>query len=90
VLNEVKRINRERCASYLGTILLFNHILLLLIASTANAVDMAALDVGMISGEAWKLEGVNVAVIDLNQKKPQFTMSATKLTSNFIVNEGQH
>ncbi len=44
------------------------------------AVDMGALDVGSIAGEGWKLEGVKFAVIDLNQKKPQFLLSATKLT----------
>ncbi|ESS71807.1 hypothetical protein MGMO_88c00180 [Methyloglobulus morosus KoM1] len=44
------------------------------------AVDTGVLDVGAIAGEGWKLEGVNVAVIGLNQKKPQFLLSATKLT----------
>jgi len=44
------------------------------------AVDTGALDVGAIKGEGWKLESVKFAVIDLNKKKPQFNMSATKLT----------
>lgn len=38
------------------------------------------LDVGTLTGKGLKLEGVKLAVIDLNQKKPQFIMSATKLT----------
>ena len=51
-----------------------------LIANAVYAVDIANLNVGSIAGRGWKLEGVALAVIDLNQKKPQFTLSATKLT----------
>ncbi|NOU23670.1 MAG: C4-dicarboxylate ABC transporter [Methyloglobulus sp.] len=45
-----------------------------------TAVDKGTLDVSAITGKDWKLEGVTLAVIDLNQKKPQFLLSATKLT----------
>jgi hypothetical protein len=51
-----------------------------LIAMPIAAIDTALLDAGSIAGKGWKLEGVTLAVIDLNQKKPQFKMSATKLT----------
>jgi hypothetical protein len=44
------------------------------------AIDTGVLDVGTITGEGWKLEGVKFALIDLNQKKPQFRMSASNLT----------
>jgi hypothetical protein len=62
---------------------IINHslfIALCLIAMPIRAVDTGVLDVGAIAGEGWKLEGVNVAVIGLNQKKPQFLLYATKLT----------
>ncbi|MEQ1486170.1 C4-dicarboxylate ABC transporter [Methyloglobulus sp.] len=51
-----------------------------LIANAVYAIDTAILDAGSITGKDWKLEGVALAVIDLNQKKPQFKLSATKLT----------
>jgi hypothetical protein len=63
-----------------GRILLYFYIFLLFIVNTVNAVDMATFDIGSVNGKGWKLEGVKFAVIDLNQKKPQFKMSATKLT----------
>ncbi|MEQ1543422.1 C4-dicarboxylate ABC transporter [Methyloglobulus sp.] len=50
------------------------------IANAVYAIDTAKLDAGSIAGKDWKLEGVTLALIDLNQKKPQFKMSATKLT----------
>jgi hypothetical protein len=55
-------------------------IALCLIAMPILAIDTGTLDVGAITGEGWKLEGVNVEAIGLNQKKPQFSLSATKLT----------
>jgi hypothetical protein len=55
-------------------------IVLSLVAMPTKAVDTGVLDVDSITGEGWKLEGVKFALIDLNQKKPQFKMSATKLT----------
>lgn len=51
-----------------------------LMANAVYAIDTAKLDVDSIENKNWKLEGVALAVIDLNQKKPQFLMSATKLT----------
>jgi hypothetical protein len=44
------------------------------------AIDTGVLDLAAITGAGWKLEGVKLAVIDLNQKKPQFKMSASKLS----------
>ena len=44
-----------------------------------KAVDVGTLQASSITGKGWKLEGVNVAVNGLNQQKPQFNMSATKL-----------
>ena len=61
-------------------IYLLNYLLLFLIANIANAVELATLDVGIITGRDWKLEGVKLELGDLNQPKPQFRMSATKLT----------
>jgi hypothetical protein len=55
-------------------------IALCLIAMPVAAIDTGALDVGAITGKGWKLEGVTLALIDLNQKKPQFRMSASNLT----------
>lgn len=55
-------------------------IALWLIVHAVYAIDTAELDAGSIAGKDWKLEGVTLAFIDLNQKKPQFRMSATKLT----------
>lgn len=49
-------------------------------ATPVNALDAALLDVGSIAGKGWKLEGVTLAVSDLNQKKTQLSLSATKLT----------
>ncbi len=51
-----------------------------LMAKAVYALDAASLTVGSISSKDWKLEGMTLAVIDLNKKKPQFKMSATKLT----------
>jgi hypothetical protein len=47
--------------------------------NTAYAVDTTVLDVGTIAGKGWKLEGVKLAITKLNQKQPQFKLSATKL-----------
>jgi hypothetical protein len=55
-------------------------IALSLIANGVYAIDAAKLDIGSIKSKDWKLEGVALAVIDLNQKKAQFKMSASKLT----------
>ena len=55
-------------------------IALWLITNAVYAIDKAELDVGSIKSKDWKLEGVALAVIDLNQKKPQFKLSATKIT----------
>jgi hypothetical protein len=46
----------------------------------ANAVDTSTLDAGSVHGKGWKLEGISLGFVNLNQKKPQFRMSATKLT----------
>ncbi len=51
-----------------------------LMATPVNALDAAALDIGSMAGKGWKLEGVTLAVSDLNQKKTQLSLSATKLT----------
>jgi hypothetical protein len=59
---------------------LYIFIALWLITNAVSAVDIANLNVGSITSKDWKLEGVALAVIDLNQKKPQFKLSATKLT----------
>jgi hypothetical protein len=110
MLNKVKRINRGRCALYLGTsyysaikllskplnksdlilkepqvicnpiIKLSVFIALWLMANAVYAIGTATLDAGSIVGEGWKLEGIKFAVIDLNQKNPQFRLTATKLT----------
>ena len=50
------------------------------IANNAYASDTATIDAGIIAGEDWKMEGVSLTVIELNQKKPRFKLSATKLT----------
>ena len=55
-------------------------ITLCLMALPVKAVDTGALDVAVISGEGWRLEGVKLALINLKQKKPQFKMSATTLS----------
>ena len=46
----------------------------------ACAVENASLDVGKIVGNAWAIEGMALRLINLNQGKPQFSFSATKLT----------
>jgi hypothetical protein len=50
-----------------------------LTALPVNAVDTTVLDVGSMAGNGWKLEGVKLAIINLNNNKPQFRLSATKL-----------
>lgn len=49
-------------------------------ANRADAVDATVLNVGSMAGKGWKLEGVKLAVTGLNQKQPQFKLSANKLT----------
>lgn len=54
-------------------------IFLCILNATAYAVDTTSLDVGTIAGNGWKLEGVKLAITRLDQKQPQFKISATKL-----------
>lgn len=51
-----------------------------LMALPVSALDAASLDIGSMASKSWKLEGVTLAVSGLNQKKPQLSLSATKLT----------
>lgn len=58
----------------------YSFLLLTLLSNTANAVDTATLNVGAFVDKGFKLEGVSISFIDLHQKRPQFRLSATKLT----------
>jgi hypothetical protein len=50
-----------------------------LMAIPVYAIETASLDIGSMAGKGWKLEGIALVLGDLNQKKPNFKMSATKL-----------
>jgi len=82
--NKVRRIYPERCASCLGTsyfgIKRYFLILSCLFLNIANAIDFATLDVGKISANSWKLEGVKLSLGNPNNKPSQVLLSATKLT----------
>jgi hypothetical protein len=84
VLNEVKRIEHDRCASYFGTSYsgFDNYIFILfcLFLNTANAIDTALINVGKITRTTWQLEGVKLSLDDINKKNAQLILSATKLT----------
>ena len=49
------------------------------LGSIAHAVDMAMLDAGKVTGKTFRLEGVKLAIGDLDKKQSQVVLSANKL-----------
>ena len=64
---------------FLDAVLFFLSLSICLVTKDSFALDAATLNVGSITGQGWKLEGVAFAVVDINQKQQQFKLSATKL-----------
>ncbi len=83
MLNEVKRINYERYASFQGISYFvtktYFFILSCFFLGTSNAIDTALLDANKITGTIWQLEDVKLSLGDLNNKQSQFLLSAAKL-----------
>jgi hypothetical protein len=83
MLYESKQINDLVLFHYIrlsiSNIKAYSFFLLILFSNTVYAVNTAILDVASFSGKGVKLEGIKISVIDLNQKKPQFKLSASRL-----------
>ena len=55
-------------------------IVFILISFTANALDSVSLDVGTLAGTQWKLEGVTIALTDVQQNPQKLTLTIAKLS----------
>ncbi|MGZ5044934.1 MAG: C4-dicarboxylate ABC transporter [Methylobacter sp.] len=51
-----------------------------LISSTANALDSVSLDIGTLAGTQWKLEGVTIALTDIQQNPQKLILTIAKLS----------
>jgi hypothetical protein len=51
-----------------------------IISSTANALDSVSLNVGTLAGTQWKLEGINIALADLQKNPQKLTLTIAKLS----------
>ena len=55
-------------------------IVFILLTPTANALDSVSLNVGTMAGSQWKLEGVNIALINLAQTPQKMALTVAKLS----------
>ncbi|MGZ8239250.1 MAG: hypothetical protein ACXW00_11020, partial [Methylobacter sp.] len=55
-------------------------IVFILISFTANALDSVSLNVGTLAGTQWKLEGINIALADIQHNPQKLTLTIAKLS----------
>ena len=55
-------------------------VVLVLISSTATALDGVSLDVGTIESRGWKLQGIQIALTDLANNPQKLTLTINKLS----------